>query len=133
MSAPPVITGATVSTIVNVALVVMEFPQASLAVKVTFTEPVSPQSSLSELKLLDQVTSPQPSVAEAPPLEASQSLRSVKLPVPSHSTDRSFAPLSKVGGIRSKIVNKAVVELWLPHSSVAVKETRYLAVSPQVS
>ena len=37
--------GAVVSSIVNVAVVLVAFPQASVTVKVTVAEPVAPQSS----------------------------------------------------------------------------------------
>jgi hypothetical protein len=55
--------GGVVSTIVNVAIVVLVFPQASVAVKVTVAVPVSPQSSLKVVKSLDQITLLQESVA----------------------------------------------------------------------
>ena len=42
--------GFVVSTIVNVALVVLELPQSSVAEKVTVADPVSPQSSLKAVK-----------------------------------------------------------------------------------
>ena len=58
--------------IVNVADVVEEFPQASVAVKVTVAEPVAPQVSETDAKLLVQVTLEQTSEATAPPFEANQ-------------------------------------------------------------
>ena len=41
--------GAVVSTIVNVAVVVLTLLQSSVAVKVTVAEPVAPQSSLKDV------------------------------------------------------------------------------------
>ena len=67
-----VIVGLVLSIIVNVAVVEDEFPQLSVAVKVTETEPVAPQVSETEAKLLVQVTLEQISEATAPPLEANQ-------------------------------------------------------------
>ena len=58
--------------IVNVADVVEEFPQASVAVNITEAEPVAPQVSETEAKLLVQVTFEQTSEATAPPFEANQ-------------------------------------------------------------
>ena len=60
-------TGAVVSSIVNEEEVAEEFPQSSVAVKVTVAEPVAPQSSERSEKSLLQVISPQLSVADAPP------------------------------------------------------------------
>ncbi len=56
----------------NVAVVGVAFPQASVAVKITVADPVCPQPSLSVVKLFVQVTAEQLSVAAAPPLEANQ-------------------------------------------------------------
>ena len=58
------------SSIVNVEIVELAFPQLSLAVNVTVADPVAPQLSESALKSLFHVTSAQLSVAEAPPFEA---------------------------------------------------------------
>ena len=55
------------SSIVNVAVVVLLLPHSSVAVNVTVAEPVAPQSSDSTVKLCVYVTLPQASVAEAPP------------------------------------------------------------------
>ena len=41
-----VMSGLVVSSMVNVAVVLLAFPQSSVAVKVTVAEPVAPQSSL---------------------------------------------------------------------------------------
>ena len=78
--------GAVVSSMVNVAIVVAVRPQPSVAVKVTIVEPVAPQLSLNPEKSLDQVILPQLSEATAPPLLFNQALRSLVLPLPSHST-----------------------------------------------
>ena len=48
LEATVVMDGATVSTMVNVALVVDAFSEASFAVKVTVTAPVAPHKSLSD-------------------------------------------------------------------------------------
>ena len=68
------IVGAVVSSIVNVAVVVLVLPHASVAVKITVADPVAPQSSLNDVKLLLQVTPLHTSVAVAPPLLASHAL-----------------------------------------------------------
>ena len=78
--------GAVLSSMVKVALVVVAFPQASVAVKITVAAPVAPQRSLNAVKLLVQVITPQLSVAVAPPLEAIHAFKAAVLPRPSHST-----------------------------------------------
>ena len=123
--------GAVVSSIVNVAMVLVALPQSSVAVKVTVAAPVAPQSALNASKSLLQVTPLQASVAEAPPLLASQASRSATLPAPSHSTVASIASESRVGEVVSSIVNVAVVLVALPQSSVAVKVTVAAPVAPQ--
>ena len=55
--------GAVVSSMVNVAVVLVALPQSSVAVKVTVAAPVAPQSSLKAAKSLLQVTPLQASVA----------------------------------------------------------------------
>ena len=125
--------GAVVSSIVNVAVVLLLLPQSSVAVKVTVAIPVAPQSSLKEAKSLLQVTSLHASEALAPPLLASHASRSAALPTPSHSTVASIAAMSKVGAVVSSMVNVAVVLLLLPQSSVAVKVTVASPVAPQSS
>jgi hypothetical protein len=44
-----VIEGGVISLIVKVAVVVLAFPQSSVAVKVTVAEPVAPHKSLNEV------------------------------------------------------------------------------------
>ena len=122
--------GAVVSSIVNVAVVLVALPQSSVAVKVTVAAPVAPQSALNASKSLLQVTPLQASVAEAPPLLASQASRSAALPAPSHSTVASIASTT-AGAVVSSIVNVAVVLVALPQSSVAVKVTVAAPVAPQ--
>ena len=95
------IDGFVVSSIVNVAVVVLALPQSSVAVKITVAVPVAPQSSLKATKSLLQVTPPQASEAVAPPLLASQSFNAVMLPMPSHSTVESSAIMSSVGAVVS--------------------------------
>ena len=122
--------GAVVSSIVNVAVVLLLLPQSSVAVKVTVAMPVAPQSSLKASKSLLQVTSLHASDAMAPPLLASHPSRSAALPAPSHSTVASMAAMSMAGAVVSSIVNVAVVLLLLPQSSVAVKVTVAVPVAP---
>ena len=70
---------------------VLEFPQASVAVKVTVAAPVAPHQSLNDVKSFVQVTSEHGSDALAPPWELSQLFNSVVLLEPSHSTVSSEA------------------------------------------
>ena len=81
--------GAVVSSIEKTAIVVSEFPQASVAVNVTVADPVAPHSSVSSVKSFDQINAEQSSLAIAPPLLASQSLSPFVFPDPSHSTVKS--------------------------------------------
>ena len=67
------IVGLVVSTIVKLAVVEDELPQASVAVKVT--ETAAEQSLAIALKLLVQVTSEQLSLETAPPLFANHSVK----------------------------------------------------------
>ena len=98
------ILGSVVSSIVNVAVVVLEFPQTSVAVKVTVAAPVAPQRSESALKSLDQVTPLQLSDADAPPLEANQAFKAAAFPAPSHSTVLLLAAVLIVGAMVSSTV-----------------------------
>ena len=118
------------SSIVNVAVVLEALPHSSVAVKVTVALPVAPQSSDNPVKSLVHVMLPQRSVAKAPPLDANHSSRSSVFPCPSHSTVRLDACTSITGELVSSIVNVAVVEVALPHSSVAVKVTVAEPVAP---
>ena len=117
-------TGLVVSTLLNVAVVVAEFPQPSVAVKVTVAEPVSPQPSESVEKLWDQITPEQLSAALAPPFVANQVIKSSVTP-PSilHSMVWSEAAVVITGGVVSWIAYVALVVAVLPQSSVAVKIT----------
>ena len=83
--------GLVVSSMVNVAVVVLTLSQSSVAVKVTVTEPVAPQSSLKPAKSLLHSKLLQLSVAEAPPLLSNHALSAAMLPMPSHSTVSSEA------------------------------------------
>ena len=80
------IDGSVVSSIIKSAVVILVFPQSSVAMKSTLTKPVAPQSSLNGASTYDQVTSPQSSVATAPAKDANHPWYSAILPVPSHST-----------------------------------------------
>ena len=126
------ILGGVVSSIVKVAVVVLELLHSSVAVKVTVAEPVAPQSSESPLKSLLQVTPEHASEAVAPPLFANQSFNSVVLPVPSHSTVSSEASVM-AGAVVSSMVKVAVVDELLPDGSVTVKITVAEPVAPQSS
>ena len=96
--------GAVVSSIVNVAVVLLLLPQASVAVKVTVAMPEAPQASLKASKSLLQVTPLQASEAAAPPFEASHAFNASLLPAPSHSTVRLEASRSMVGAVVSMTV-----------------------------
>ena len=83
-----VIVGGVVSSTIKSALVITEFPQSSVAMKSTLTNPVAPQSSLNDPPVFVQVTIPQSSVAIASPLLVNHVWKSATFPVPSHSTVR---------------------------------------------
>ena len=123
--------GDVVSSMVNVAVVVVVLPQLSLAVKVTVALPVLPQSSLRAVKSLVHVKSPQSSSAVAPPLLESHALNSAALLEP-HSTVLSEAANVRVGAVVSTISNMAVVVATLPQSSVAEKITSTAPVPAHV-
>ena len=90
-------TGAVVSTIVKVAVVVTVFKSSSVAVNITVALPVAPHSSLKPVKSLLQVTSLQLLNIVAPPLSFNQSIKSSIFPRPSHSTVKSCASTSITG------------------------------------
>ena len=77
--------GAVVSSIVNVAVVLLLLPQSSVAVKVTVAMPSHPVTTQCR-----EVIAPSHVAASvrgiAPPLLASHASRSALLPEPSHST-----------------------------------------------
>src|SRR5690606_39841805 len=117
---------------VKVAVVVLVFPQASVAVKVTVADPVGPQRSPKAPKSWLQAA-PLTSVAVAPPLEASHASRAAVFPEPSLSTVLSEASEVSSGSVVSSIVKVAVVVLVFPQASVAVKVTVADPVAPQRS
>ena len=123
--------GAVVSSIVNVASVVLAFPQSSVAVKITVVLPVAPHSSLKLVWLLVQITELQASLADAPPKLSNHACSCAVFPAPSHSTVSSLASTSITGGVTSVIVINAVVNENKPQSSVAVNVTSTLPVEPQ--
>ena len=127
-----VMSGLVVSSMVNVAVVLLVLPQSSVAVKVTVAEPVAPQSSLKPSKSLLNVTPPQTSEAVAPPLLANHAFNASVLPMPSHSTVWSEASVMS-GLVVSSMVNVAVVLLLLSQSSVTVNVTVTEPVAPQSS
>ena len=114
------------------AVVEVEFPQASVAVKVTAVAPVVPQPSPTASKLFDHDTVPHASDATAPPFDMSQSLSSASFPSPSHSAVKSCAA-STLGAVVSSIVNVAVVLTLFPQSSMAVNVTVAVPVKPHSS
>ena len=127
--------GGVVSSMVKLAVVGLELPHSSVAVKVTVTDPVPPHRSLrlAGLKLLVQVTLPQISVAVAPALLCTQAVRFIRFPWPSHSTIRFCVGVPIAGAEVSCMVIVAVVSLVFPHSSVAVKTTVAVPVAPHSS
>ena len=125
------ITGAVVSSVVKVAVVELKFPQASVAVKVTVSDPLAPQASLRPMLSLVQVTPEHPSEASAPPLSANQAVNASV--VPSHSTVLSDAATSIVGSVVSTIVKVASRVKALLLESVRVKVTVSVPVAPQSS
>ena len=105
---------------VNVADVELVLPAASVAVKMTCTDPAPPQVLAMVVKSLLQVTPLQLSVAAAPALLLSHAIRAAVLPDPSHSTVSSAAGVPMVGpSLSSTITSKEAVELF-PWMSVAV-------------
>ena len=117
-------TGLVVSLLLNVAVVDVEFPQPSVAVKVTVADPVSPQPPESEVKLFDQITVEQSSVAVAPPFVSNQFwILWVELLSILHSIVLSEAAFVITGGVVSWIVYAALVVEVFPQSSVAVNIT----------
>ncbi len=128
------ITGAVVSSVVKVAVVELKFPQASVAVKVTVSDPLAPQASLRPVLSLVQVTPEHPSEASAPPLSANQAAKAPEgSDVPSHSTVLSDAATSIVGSVVSTIVKVASRVMALLLESVRVKVTVSVPVAPQSS
>ena len=123
-------TGAVVSTMVKVAVVVVVLPQSSVAVQVTIAEPVAPHSSLNAVKSFVMVTSPQASVAATP---ASQLLSFDVLPKPSHSTVRFCGIWVNTGGTKSAIPKEAEAVASFPQRSTAVQVTRVSPVPPHSS
>jgi len=126
-------TGAVLSMMVKVALVVEVFPHSSVAEKVTNAEPVAPQMTDIEVKSLLHVTFPQLSVAMAPPFAASHAFNCAALLKPSQTTVRSEAGVLITGGVLSVMVKVAVVVDTFPHSSVAEKATKAVPVVPQMT
>ena len=128
------IVGFAVSSMVKVAVVVVKFPQASVAVKVTVSVPVAPQSSLRPVLSLVQVTPEHTSDALAPPLVDNHA---AKVPegsdVPSHCTVLFAAAVVKVGTVVSSMVKVASSVMLLVLESVRVKVTVSVPVAPQSS
>ena len=127
-------TGAVVSTIVKLAIVVAVLPHSSVAVKVTSMAPVPMQDKPKSWKLWLHVTLPHASLAApAPPLASSQALRPTRSFVPSHSKVMSVASLAMVGAVVSVMEKVAVVLEEFPLPSVTVKVTVSVPVPPQPS
>src|SRR5512134_3651378 len=122
------------STIVNRALVVFVFPQASDAMKVTNTFPAAPHSRENSMNSPSIVhpMSLHASDAIAPPCASNQAFSSARLPPPSHATMISVADTSMTGAALSTPVTRAVV-LLMPQSSLTEKVTNAVPVPPQLS
>ena len=128
------IVGFAVSSMVKVAVVVVKFPQASVAVKVTVSVPVAPQSSLRPVLSLVQVTPEHTSDALAPPLAANHAAKAPEgSDVPSHCTVLFAAAVVKVGTVVSSMVKVASSVMLLVLESVRVKVTVSVPVAPQSS
>ena len=123
-----VMSGAVVSSMVKVAVVLLALSQSSVAVKITVTDPVAPQSSLNPSKSLLHSMLLQLSVAEAPPLLFNHAFNASMLPMPSHSTVWSAASMSMTGATSSTKVMICSAVLVLPQSSVAVYVRRYAPI-----
>ena len=101
-------TGAVVSSIMNVAAVVLVLPQSSVAVKVTVvSEPPAQSSILGVVKLLLHTTSLQTSEATAPAALFNQANSAALFPLPEHSTVKLEAGVSMTGTVVSSIENSA--------------------------
>ena len=120
------------SSMVNIAVVLDVFPQASVAEKMTVAPLVDPHVAVMASKSLLHVTPLQTSEAEAPPLFASHASTSAVFPKPSHSTVMLEASTT-AGPSMSSIVNTAIELAALPQASVAVKVTVADPVAPQSS
>ena len=119
------------SSIVNVATVLVALPQSSVAVKVTVAAPVAPQASLNASKSCDQLTPPHASVAEAPPLLANQAVSSSPLPAPSHSAVASIASVTS-GAVVSETTKTCACSDSFPAQSKAVQVRVKVYVPSQV-
>ena len=110
------ITGGVLSIIEKMADVVVEFPHASLAVKVTIAEPLLPHNLEIDEKSFVQLTAELLSVASAPPFESSQAFNSLIFPFPSHSTVLFSACLLMTGAVFSTltVVYAEFASLQLP-------------------
>ncbi len=80
------INGDVVSSIINKAVVLLELPHSSVAIKETVVEPDNPQSGSKFPIIVFQVMLPHASVAVAPPLSFNHILNALEFPDPSHST-----------------------------------------------
>mmetsp|Transcript_99171 Transcript_99171/g.137747 ORF Transcript_99171/g.137747 Transcript_99171/m.137747 type:complete len:256 (+) Transcript_99171:326-1093(+) len=110
--------GAVLSSMARMASRETEFPQASVAMKLTR---VLVQGAGATVKSLVMVTWLQRSLAEPRPFWASQACTSLVLSKPSHSKVTSWGSTSQTGAWRSKMVKTAVSLLVLPHSSETKK------------
>ena len=114
-------TGAVVSSIMNVAAVVLVLSQSSVAVKVTVvSEPPVQSSILGVVKLLLHTTSLQTSEATAPAALFNQANSAALFPLPEHSTVKLEAGVSMTGTVVSSIENSAKQVTAFPKSSSEV-------------
>src|SRR5690606_5680047 len=106
-------------------------PQASVTVKVTSAVPVIPHPLVNPEKLCVHVNElEQASSAVAPARLFNQAVKSLLLPVPSHSTTKSSASVIKSGAVASSIVKVACLLTLFPLASVAVNCTVVRLVFP---
>jgi hypothetical protein len=107
---------------VNVAVVVIVLPHASLTVNITVVLPVPPHPSLRPVKLLLHVNSllQAASIATAPAWVFNQLMSASLLPFPSHCTVRFAAAVVMTGAVLSVIDTSTKHVDVLPAASVAV-------------
>ena len=117
------ISGIVVSSMVNVALVLLLFPHPSVAVNSTSMLPVMPQSGVRSptKSFVHSIGSLQASVAVAPPLLLIHACKAVLCIPPSHSTVSSIAAVI-AGGTRSSLIYVARQLLVFPAASVTVNK-----------
>ena len=127
----PSMAGAVVSSIVNVAVVLLLLPQSSVAVKVTVAMPVAPQSSLKARSRCSRLRRCMHRKRQH--RRCWRAIRQVSCVAGAVLNRRIHGSHVDGWAVVSSIVNVAVVLLLLPQSSVAVKVTVAMPVAPQSS